>query len=129
MAFWTYHQNNSGGGFDYDPERGISCNVIVEAGSESEADERAERIGLYFDGAGDCQCCGNRWSGAWGSGDEVPSIYGIPVGLYYSPGACFRDSDQEINPWYWVDGYDTFVHYIDGSIAPFGPRPPKNGPR
>ena len=57
--FYEFIQNNSGGTFIYDEQKGISYSVIVEADSENDAITRAEQIGLYFDGKGDCPCCGN----------------------------------------------------------------------
>ena len=57
--FYVYRQNNSGGSF-----RPPAINVIVEAPSAAEADTIAEGLGLYFDGAGDCPCCGDRWYNA-----------------------------------------------------------------
>ncbi len=86
--FYHYSQNNSGGNFDYYPEG----------------------IGLYFDGSGDCPCCGYRWSEMWdeSEGKEVPTVYGVPV-EEYDP----RDGIK------WIDGYETFVHYADGSFKGF----------
>lgn len=104
MPFWTYSQNNTGGSFDYDPNRGISNYVIVEAENADAADERAREIGLYFDGAGDCSCCGNRWYESYGEGDEAPSIYGDPV----------DDHDPLMK---WIDGYEAFVHHADGVVT------------
>ncbi len=62
--FYHYSQNNSGGRFVYCPDRGISHHVIIEAVSDRAANIIAEDIGLYFDGEGDCTCCGDRWSAA-----------------------------------------------------------------
>jgi hypothetical protein len=69
--WYKYHQNNSGGRF-----RPPAITVYVEAMSPSQADERAETLGLYFDGSGDCKCCGSRWSGAvdWDSQEEEPPL-------------------------------------------------------
>lgn len=112
--FYTFRQNNSGGVFDYDEERGISVYVIVEADSADDAVDRAEGIGLYFDGGGDCECCGPRWSDfLWdGAGDEEPSLFGEPVDL---------SEDAKLSgAWNmkWIeDGYETFVHYQDGRIV------------
>lgn len=80
--FYTYEQNNSGGYFDYDEEKGISVYVIVEADNAKDANQRAENIGLYFYGGADCQCCGSRWSDAWESevytkGTEEPDVNGV----------------------------------------------------
>jgi hypothetical protein len=69
--YYEYSQNNSGGSFVLDFKRGIGHTVWVEATSKEDADRRAEAIGLYFDGYGDCSCCGNRWSEAWGDGEEI----------------------------------------------------------
>jgi hypothetical protein len=72
--FYKYSQNNSGGYWN-GPK-----NIIVEADSPEQADEIAEQNGVYFNGCftgQDCSCCSNRWSRAWGDGDEKPEIYGI----------------------------------------------------
>lgn len=76
--FYTFNQNNSGGSFDLDKQNGIAHYVIVEASSAKEANSIGERIGLYFDGEGDCPCCGNRWyEQCWDDeGEESPKIYG-----------------------------------------------------
>jgi hypothetical protein len=77
MPFFEYQQNNSGGVWDGDFIR-----VIVEANGPSEADALAQEHGVYFDGVAhgrDCECCGDRWSSAWGDGDPVPSVYGKPI--------------------------------------------------
>lgn len=109
--FYHFRQNNSGGSFDIDIDRGISVSVIVEATSSDHANDRAEEIGLYFDGcrAGrDCDCCGDRWYAQWGTaeGDPVPSKYGSPLGP-----SMFRS---------WAgDQPDTIVHFLDGRGAYF----------
>lgn len=107
MAFFYYRQNNSGGSFDFDADAGISVHVIVEADSAEEADERAEGIGLYFDGSGDCPCCGNRWYPQFDDedGDAVPSVYGTPLG-------------EASVITHWLKGSpDVFVHYESGAVA------------
>ena len=48
--FYTYRQNNSGGSFVYDEERSLAQYVIVEADSIAEANERAEMLGISFNG-------------------------------------------------------------------------------
>ncbi|MFD3361606.1 hypothetical protein ACFWW5_00700 [Streptomyces albidoflavus] len=105
--FFTFDQNNSGGSFDFDAARGISQCVIVEAADAEEANRRAEEIGLYFDGEGDCACCGDRWSEQWSSdaGDDVPSVYGTPV-----------ESGTVLLKW-MGDNPDVFVHYLDGRVV------------
>lgn len=102
--FFTYHQNNSGGSFVFDEQRGIGCYVIVEAEDYKQANRIAEDIGLYFNGCEndiDCDCCGDRWYEQYtGKGDEVPSIYGIPI----------EESKQCGKP-------TVYVHYLNGLIG------------
>ena len=89
--WYEFSQNNSGGYYSNDPERGVGHVVMVEAIDGDHANRRAERLGIEF-GTG-CQCCGSRWSGvidsdgeeecvqAWGGAirahrpDEEPEIY------------------------------------------------------
>ena len=103
--FYCFSQNNSGGWFDFDPDRGISEYVIVEAQSADHANQRAEAAGLYFDGCSagnDCDCCGDRWSLACESeGTESPLAYGEPV----------VESTEDIA--------DTYVHFLDGRVVQF----------
>lgn len=109
--FFHFSQNNSGGSFDYDEPAGITHHVVIEADSLEEANQRAEAIGLYWDGVGagkDCECCGDRWSPAW-SGDEVPAVYGKPV------------TESEDGLFHWMPGYEVFIHYKDGRIEGFHP--------
>jgi len=105
MKFYSYSQNNSGGSFVHDAEAGIGHYVIVEAKSALDADRRAESIGLYFDGSGDCECCGNRWSEQWSDeGKDKPMIYDQDV----SEGV-YKES--------WMDwGLPSYIHYADGTI-------------
>jgi hypothetical protein len=118
--FFLFHQNNSGGSWDFDEKAGISVNVIVEAYDGKHANERAENIGLYFGGAGDCSCCGDRWSSLYDSedGDDVPTVY-EEVG----PGTLYpaKDSRDGWVPSKWMkEGVpEGFIHYLDGRIESF----------
>lgn len=102
MKFYTFVQNNSGGSFAINDDKGIGKYVIIEAESYIEANRRAEEIGLYFDGDGDCPCCGDRWSEQYdeSDADDVPSVYGTPL------------ADVER----WPAGTSAFIHYCDGRI-------------
>lgn len=110
--FFTFRQNNSFGTFDFDAERGISVNVIIEANAVEFAIRRAEKIGLYFDGEGDCNCCGNRWSHPWEEGSEQPQVYGEIV----RPGARYAG---RFNKWMDEGQPEGFIHYSDGKIKGF----------
>ena len=58
--FYIFDQNNSGGYWD----KVLGYVVIIEAETPEKANEKAEEIGIYFDGVEsgeDCECCGDRW--------------------------------------------------------------------
>ena len=68
--FYHFRQNNSGGDFTIDDIIGIGPHVYIQANSVEEAMERAEKLGIYFNGCDsgrDCSCCGDRWSEPWDS--------------------------------------------------------------
>lgn len=102
--FYTFHQNNSGGYWVGGTAAGIGQHVIVEALSASEANRRAEGIGLYFYGDGDCSCCGYRWSPAGeGSGTDTPMVYDVPL-----------KKSSETEALIHGGGRSVCVHYLDG---------------
>jgi hypothetical protein len=111
--FFDFSQNNSGGRWVFDKEKGLTCNVIIEAQNAADANRIAEEKGIYFNGCStgdDCSCCGDRWSSQWDDekGDAVPSIYGEPVGVKESHRARWCD-----------DVLPIAVHYLDGTIEWF----------
>ncbi|RYD50460.1 MAG: hypothetical protein EOP83_23910 [Verrucomicrobiaceae bacterium] len=73
MPLYHFRQNNSGGSFHTDRKKGIGPNVYIAAETPEKANFRAVEIGIYFDGAGDCECCGARWSSAsqWDETEKV----------------------------------------------------------
>ncbi len=114
--FYYFSQNNSGGSFVFDPDKGISHHVIVEADDLKEAVYRAERIGLYFDGDGDCSCCGNRWYEPYrDEGTQTPQLYSD--GDEIQPYAKFEKKSSWMSK--WINGPEGFIHYKDGSFKPF----------
>ena len=113
--FYTFSQNNSGGSFYVDHRGGISEFVIIEAESADQANERAEEIGLYFDGCDigyDCECCGDRWHQADEyDGTGNPEVYGRnPHG--------FRTGGNYVS-FKWVEGADGYIHYANGEVEAF----------
>lgn len=104
--FYTFNQNNSGGSFDYDDN--LSEYVIIEAYNYIAANDIAESIGIYFDGYGDCACCGNRWSSMWDESDGTlqPQVY--------DKSAFDRES-------YWTGAPEPVtIHYLDGRVVKVG---------
>jgi len=108
--FWTFDQNNSGGGFDFQPNDGITHFVIIEANDQMHAMQRAIDIGIYFNGVDtdtDCPCCGDRWSEPWNEGTDSPQVFSHPANDYRG--------------WQWMaDGKEICVHYLDGRKEWFG---------
>lgn len=94
MKFYNFDQNNSGGSFVHQPESGIGYNVCIEAESMQEAIDKAESIGLYFNGCEygqDCSCCGDRWSHPFSfdikdTPDECMAGCGFPGYIHYANG-------------------------------------------
>lgn len=78
VMFYTFSQNNSGGSFDRSDVLGDY--VIVEAENARRANQRAEELGIYFNGVdsgSDCECCGDRWyEVSEYHGSASPEIYG-----------------------------------------------------
>lgn len=100
--YYRFIQNNSGGFFINDDDKGICEYVIIEAESGDDANERAEKIGLYFDGASygkDCDCCSDRWYRAYDKeGKDTPmldndSIYDV-IANEYRKGAYIHYIDK-----------------------------------
>ncbi len=61
-TFYAFDQNNSGGSFVVNDK--LCHRVIIEADTEVEAINKAEILGVYFNGVDlgmDCDCCGDRW--------------------------------------------------------------------
>jgi hypothetical protein len=109
-VFFDFRQNNSGGWFRIDPDDGISVHVIIEADNAEQANDKAERLGIYFDGCAtgnDCPCCGSRWYSVDDSdGNEVPCVYDTPV----HGGELIMSSG-------WAGASpEGFVHYMDGTM-------------
>lgn len=105
--FFTFNQNNSGGRFVVDKSEGICECVIIEAKNAEQANEIAEKIGIYFNGVDndrDCPCCGDRWYDVDDrDGKDEPSFYGDPISK--ATASLFVDN--------------VFVHYLDGTFKEF----------
>lgn len=76
--WFEFSQNNSGGSFDIEPRYGIGPRVWIEAENSDAACDRAENLGIYFNGCDsgqDCPCCGDRWYRPWREdGEDRPSV-------------------------------------------------------
>lgn len=110
--FFCFNQNNSGGSFDISDS--VAHYVIIEAKNADEANDRAESVGIYFNGVDDdrdCECCGDRWHSAWlEEGEAEPMICGTPVAEY---------EDM------WAEDGKPYAHvyYLDGRQESFYGKP------
>lgn len=112
MPYFEYVQNNSGGNFSFSEWEHTQI-VIIEAVDGEHADERAKSFGLYFDGYGDCPCCGDRWYAAgFDPGDDVPSHYGDPVAEVFDVSPRWHNNWMGNNP-------DAYVHHLSGLIEAY----------
>lgn len=102
--FYHYSQKNSSGTFDRYPDKGIGTDVIIEAYSAQDANKRAKKIGLYFDGVEkgiDCPCCGDRWYDVNEDDRTInPTINGKAL-------TDIESSDYR---------KEAYIHYLDGRI-------------
>lgn len=65
--FYCYRQHNSGKHWVINEN--VTINVIIEANSTEDADNKAKKLGIYFNGVNqgvDCSCCGDRWDDSEG---------------------------------------------------------------
>jgi hypothetical protein len=120
--FYEFDQNNTGGTWVADEDLGYK--VFIEADGESAAIDKAESIGIYFDGCrtgNDCPCCGDRWHEPWGVGEDSPTYYGKPLplteaenpfGFWKLPIVVHRADGTR--KYYDEDGgsFDTFEEYV-----------------
>lgn len=110
--WWVFRQNNSGGSFDHDAKSGIGIAVAIEAYTLAGAVDRAENIGLYFDGCSsgiDCSCCGDRWHEPW---DEEG--YTFPHASYGQPVRPCEEGETPTLDW----DLPVYVHPIEGKFYP-----------
>jgi hypothetical protein len=102
--FFTFNQNNSGGHFTRNAN--VDHYVIIEATHWTDASQRAQNLGIYFDGVSkdlDCECCGDRWNDSdWGT--DVPSLYSSPLTL--------TNISNTKNP----REHTVVIHYLDGQV-------------
>lgn len=82
--FYEFSQNNTGGSFVTNDK--LCHRIFIEATTESEAVQKAEDLGCYWNGVNDgndCPCCGDRW---YASPDEIDLSRwqkdGYTVGVY-----------------------------------------------
>lgn len=102
--FACFIQNNSGGYFMKDAEKGIGVYVIIEGVNLAHINERADAI--FEDFSDYCSCCGERWQSAWESDlYDFPDIWGKLIHL------------MPENKMMSYNEQGAFIHYMDGTIS------------
>lgn len=106
--FYHFSQNNSGGSFDFDKEKGITCHLIIEADNHHKANKKLkDLVGDIIGGSGGyCPCCGDRWY-------EVDERDGETEAKIY--GELFSEYDSTRRSWV-EGGFDACLHKADGSL-------------
>ena len=118
MAWFEFVQNNSGGSFDIDPRSGLGPCVWIEAIDYADANDRAEALGIYFDGCEverDCDCCGDRWYRQEGEGEEVPVIL-ERYAFSWHPEVYLHTQDGRIHVCR-VDNYQQVIAGLESNVA------------
>ena len=125
--FFTFDETNSRGQFT-----GPARFVIIEANSAAEANHRAKKVGVYFDGVRrgiDCRDCGDRWQRAKEQDATAePMIYGDPLA------EAWVGKDDGVRPTVMVanaGGRTTAIDtlpLVTNRTDRSGPAPPPNWP-
>jgi hypothetical protein len=94
--FYEFDQNNSGGSFVVNDK--VCRRVIID---------KAETLGVYFDGWGDRSCCGNRWHSAsdWSLFDQKY----VEQGFYLTyEGVTAKSKEETLTQIKENDKYDSY---------------------
>ena len=113
---YSFRQNNTFGSWD----EGVGHNVLVEASTSGEANERALTAGVYFNGctAGrDCGCCGDRWYPAY----EDPLPFERPLGIGTLEEYLPRESERRLRVVYADGTQDVYSRGSDKVIRKLQP--------
>lgn len=110
MKWYTFRQNNSGGTFYTDKERGIAVCVIIQAPNARVANAIATTKGLYFNGCAsgeDCDCCGDRWY-------PTDEYYATEVPMVYDKEVVACSEEESARDW---GTYLGFMHPMEGEFS------------
>lgn len=118
VSWFEFSQNNSGGRFHVDDK--VCHRLFIEADNEAEAIQKAESLGVYFDGVAeglDCPCCGDRWH----SPVEVKFPYQFKDYLYGKDKVFEtpREYAQYLTDNYGCTDPDARLFYKSGTIVSF----------
>lgn len=101
--FYRYRQNNSGDDYTINLKKGLGPIVYVEAVDADHANQRAQNLGIYFDGVHggmDCECCGDRWDTA--SERDAAKAEDI--------------NENKQNVYGFLEHPEYYIHLLDGRI-------------
>lgn len=110
LQWYEFGQNNSGGSFYVDDR--VTHRVYIQAFSNKEAVDKAESLGIYFDGCStgnDCSCCGDRWSEPWS-----PVKFPIDWGKKKKFNTIEEYVSHMVDEYAWCSP-DAYLYYYDGT--------------
>lgn len=113
---YSFRQNNAFGSWD----EGVGHNVLVEASTSEEANERAQVAGVYFNGCAtgrDCDCCGDRWYTSY----EDPLPFERPLGIDTLEEYLPLGSERRLRVVYADGAQDVYARGSDGVIRKLQP--------
>lgn len=120
LNWYEFDQNNSGGVFIMDDDVGIK--VFIQAESDGVANQKAEEVGIYFDGCEkdmDCSCCGDRWYRAWGHLDRFKTHFWRSENAEYDNISDYVQAIANDSVWAGWEKPVVIVYFANGSIKRF----------
>ena len=127
MPLYIWDQNNSGGSFIVDDR--LTHRLVIEADNYDEAEEKAFRFGVYYNGVDegrDCSCCGDRWY----EGHEVKLPADYSENIYHKKTYkvigkkeiilnTIEEYCQHLTNKYGWESPDARIFYKDGTVKEF----------
>ena len=120
LRWYEFDQNNSGGVFVMDDD--VSIKVFIQAESEDVANQKAEEVGIYFDGCEkgiDCDCCGDRWYSEIYPRDSFKTHFWGSENAEYDNISDYAQALANDSMWAEDDKPAMIVYFADGSVKRF----------
>ena len=120
LHWYEFDQNNSGGFFEMNDD--VSIKVFIQSENAAGANQKAEEVGIYFDGCEDgidCDCCGDRWYRAGDPLDSFKTYFWRKENTEYDNISDYVQAIANDSMWAKVGKPVVIVYFADGSIKRF----------
>lgn len=120
LHWYDFDQNNSGGVFEQNDD--VSLHVFIQAESADAANQKAEDIGIYFDGCEkgwDCDCCGDRWYRADYPMDSFVVYFWKKDNAEYDNISDYAQAIANDSGWAKDGKPANIVYFADGTVKRF----------